>query len=182
MKPHLDLLRAAENVLLKALADFKAPGKSSHATEFNELRVQAAIFNYDICSSMVSLWVTEPRDFAQGVALKSIVLKLYEYDVALSSRLVNRILRLAQARGMDMPSDTIKQERRKWRDELARLKKWSDLRNQAAGHYGKDIGRQVTLISELESKDVMSVAKAFLSFNNAVSKVLASVGRGKAGI
>lgn len=181
MNQHLDLLRASEKVLASALIDYKAPANNSNAAEFHQLRVQAAIFSYDICSSMVSLWITEPRGFAQGVALKNIAGKLYEYDLALSSRLVNRILRLAQARGMSIPSDTIKRERRKWRDQLARLARWAELRNQAAAHYGKDIPKQIQLIAELQLKEVMSVAEAFLSFNNFISKVLADVGRGSVG-
>src|SRR6185503_21389968 len=179
MNRHADLLRASEKALARALNDYKAPASSSAAAEFHQLRVQGAIFNYDICSSMVSLWITEPRGFAQSVALKNIVGKLYEYDLALSSRLVNRILRLAEDRGMSVPSDTIKREGRKWRDQLARLSRWADLRNHASGHYGKDIPKQIELISELQRNEVMSVAEAFLSFNNFVSTVLADVGRGR---
>jgi hypothetical protein len=112
------------------------------------------------------------------VCLRDLVHKLYEYDQALSDRLVKRTLDLAQERGIDLKGVDIRAERTKWKHQLSKLQAWSDLRNQAAAHYGKDISEQVRLISSLEQTEVLAVARAFLSFNIAVLHGLARIGRG----
>jgi hypothetical protein len=179
MKTPDDLLRTAENRLTEALAVYESGGHGVHAAEFYELRVQAAIFNYDICREVVSLWKHEPNGFALNVALKNIVHKLYEYDKALSGKLVNRVLTLARAREVEIHNDDIRNERKKWRGQLSKLQKWADVRNETSGHYGKNIAKQVALLKQLDRKEVMAVAAAFLAFNIVVLKALTRVGRGK---
>jgi hypothetical protein len=178
MKQPATLLRESEERLNKALADYEAPPSSTLAREFYELRIQAAIFNYDVTYDVVSLWRHEPSGFAEKVALKSLVHKLYEYDELLSKHLVARILELAHARSVHIRSTDIKAERRKWSAQLVKLQSWSGLRNQATGHYGKDTAAQVALLKHLRRDQVMNVAAAFLSFNITVLKVLANAGRG----
>jgi|SRR6266850_4748151 len=179
MKEPGAVLRDAQDRLTQALAEYEADGKSAQAGEFYELRLQAAIFNYDISREVVSLWSNNPTAFALQVTLKDIVHKLYEYDQALSGKLINRMLALARARGVEVQSADIRHERRKWREQLSILSKWAALRNQTSAHYGKDIAKQVKLLKQLDRKQVMEVAAAFLSFNIVVLKALARVGRGE---
>ncbi|EWS53281.1 MULTISPECIES: hypothetical protein [unclassified Methylibium] len=179
MKTPEQLLRESEDRLNKALSDYEAPPSSTLAREFYELRVQAAIFNYDVSFDVVSIWHHEPAGFAEKVALKGLIHKLYEYDQLLSKHLVARMLALARTRGVVIESADIKAERKKWKEQLLQLQHWSDLRNQATGHYGRDIATQVALLKQVRREEVMNVVAAFLSFNIAVLKVLENAGRAR---
>ena len=175
-----ELLQESEVQLSTALTDFESPPSSTLAAEFYELRVQAAIFNYDVSYDIVSLWHNAPSGFAEKVALKSLVHKLYEYDQLMQKHLVHRLLTLARARRVGIESEDIKAERKKWRTQLARLQTWSDVRNQVTGHYGKDIPSQVALLKTIDRAEVMQVVQAFLSYNIGILKMLARAGRGSA--
>jgi hypothetical protein len=182
LRPNSALLTDAEQLLNRALADYEAPPSSALAREFYELRTQATIFNYDVAYDVVSFWRNEPSGFSEKVALKNLVHKLYEYDKVLSKHWIARVLELARARNVPIQSADIKAQRRKWREELTTLQSWSDLRNQATGHYGKDTAAQVALLKQLRRDQVMKVAAAFLSFNMIVLKMLADVGRRQGGV
>ena len=180
MKSPDALLRQSEQRLNKALSDYESPPSSALAKEFYELRVQAAVFNYDISYDVVSVWRHTPTGFAENVALKSLIHKLYEYDQLMQKHLVNRMLSLARSRNIAIGSEDIKVERKKWRTQLLRLQSWSDLRNQATGHYGKNVEEQIRLLKTIDREEVMDVVAAFLSYNIAVLKVLRDAGRGGA--
>jgi hypothetical protein len=170
----------AERILEKSLSDYRAAVNGSLAHEFYELRLQAAIFQYDICYEFSAQWRAEPKGFAHKVALRNLVHKIYEYDIALANRITKRILDLAKGRGLEIDQERIRSEKKRWRQELALLRRWSNLRNEASAHYGKDIESQVSLVESLDHDDVVSVTMAFLSFNNFICKVLAGVGQGRA--
>jgi hypothetical protein len=180
VKSPAELLRDAERLLLKALADYERPATSTNASEFFQLRLQAAIFQYELCRQVVCLWHFEPAEFALKVALKDIVHKLYEYDQAVCRSVIGRVLRLSTARGIELDRKVFKEERASWRKELSQLQEWSSVRNAAGGHYDSDIRNQVQLLQGLDRETVMSVAFAFMNFNGRVIKALAAVGRGKA--
>ena len=150
------------------------------AKEFVELKLQACIFQYDVCAEMLSFLRNKPIGFAAAVALKGLVLRLYEYDDLVNTTFIPRLLVLAKARNVPFDRTAVKQARAQWKNELKRLKRWSEVRNQAAGHYGKDLERQVALLKQLEPDEVMSVAKAFLSFNMALLVGMRDAGRGVA--
>ena len=176
MEQHLKLLAESGRVLARVHKEFLAPPTSDAAAEFHQLRLQAAIFNYDVCRAFVGLWVMVPEGFSEKVALKDLAHKLYEYDAALSGRLVGRILKLAKLRGITMDQSQLRVEKQKWKAELSKLRAWSALRNQTSGHYGHDIRGQASLLEALNRDDVKSVAIGFMSFNNFVCKLLAKTG------
>jgi hypothetical protein len=173
------LLRKGERLLNAALADYEATPTSRLAREFHELRMQAAIFHFDVCYEVVSLWRNEPVDLAEKVALKNIIHKLYEYEQVLGQRLTTRILALARARRIYVDGAFVKTERQKWKAQLKKLRSWSDIRNQTAGHYGSDIPRQIELLKQIDRQEVTNVVAAFLSFNISVLRVLRDAGRGE---
>ena len=156
----------------------QAPNKL--AKEFVELKLQACIFQYDVCAEMLSFLRNKPTGFAAAVALKGLVLRLYEYDDLVNTNFIPRLLALAEARNVPFDRAVVKQARAQWKDELKRLKRWSDVRNHAAGHYGKDFELQVALLRQLEPEEVMSVTKAFLSFNMSLLVGMRDAGRGAA--
>jgi hypothetical protein len=156
----------------------EAPNKL--AKEFVELKLQACIFQYDVCAEMLSFLRNKPTGFAAVVALKGLVLRLYEYDDLVNTTFIPRLLALAKARNVPFDRAAVKQARAQWKNELMRLKRWADVRNQAAGHYGKDFERQVALLRQLDPDEVMTVTKAFLSFNMSLLLGMRDAGRGVA--
>ncbi len=130
--------------------------------------MQAAIFNYDITREFVALWQHEPQGFALNVSLKDLVHKLYEYDKALTGRLVGRLLSLAAARGVAIQAADLREERKRWKAQLSRLGKWSEVRNSATGHYSSDISKQVRLLKQLNRGEIVDVAAAVLTYNGAI--------------
>lgn len=152
------------------------------AKEFVELKLQATIFQYDVCAEMVSFMRNKPKGFAAAVALKGLILRLYENDDLMNTTFIPRLLLLAEKRGIPFDRAAVKTLRSEWRTELARLKRWSSFRNLAAGHYGKDLHAQVNLLKELDPNEVMGVTKAFLSFNMALLVGLRDAGKGVAGV
>ena len=150
------------------------------AREFVELKLQACIFQYDVCTEIVSFIRNNPKGFAASVALKGLVLRLYEYDDLMNTTLIPRLLALAEARAVPFNRASVKSARTQWKTELSRLKRWSSFRNQAAGHYGKDLKAQITLLKELDSAEVITVTRAFLSFNMALLGGLREAGKGGA--
>ena len=151
---------------------------NSLAEEFVELKLQACIFQYDICAEMIAFLRNKPTGFAAAVALKGLVHRMYEYDDLLNTTFIPRLLSLAEIRGIPFDRASAKQARILWKSELVRLKKWKDIRDETAGHYGKDMKRQVELLKQIDPGEVMKVAKAFLSFNMSLLVGLRAAGRG----
>jgi hypothetical protein len=171
------LHRTASRNLEDALRHYEDP-LVGNAREFVDLKLQANIFHYDVCSEMVGYMRNKPVGFPAAVALKGLVLRLYEYDAIANASLIPRLLALAKARRVPFTATNVKTIRDPWRAELKRLRSWANFRNQAAGHYGKNFETQVSLLKQLDPADVMKVTKAFLSFNVAMLHGLALVGRG----
>jgi hypothetical protein len=61
MIPSTEFLEEAEERLAQALSDYETPQRSAAAVEFYQLRLQAAIFNYDICRTIAGLLRDEPK-------------------------------------------------------------------------------------------------------------------------
>jgi hypothetical protein len=174
------LLKQSEDRLNAALRDYEAPPSSTLAREFYELRVQAAIFNYDVSYDITSLWQAEPEGFAEKVALKNLVHRLFEYDQLMQKHLVRRLLGLAKERDITIDPEELKNSKKKWKEQFKRLQSWSAVRNKATGHYGYDLKEQVSLLKLLERSEVMDVVQAFLSYNISLLNLLKSAGRGHA--
>jgi hypothetical protein len=174
-----ELLGKADALLRSALADYEESRSNPLAREFYELRLQGAMFHYDLAYDIVSLWTLEPSGFAEKLALKSTIHKLYEYEQVLSGRLIARMLALAHARNIPVPTAAVKEERKKWKTQLARLQSWSRLRNEVSGHYGKDIHSQVRLLQGIRRIEVVEVLEGLLSFNIYALNILRAAGRGE---
>lgn len=148
------------------------------AREFVDLKLHACIFQYDVCAEMISFVRNKPTGFASAVSLKGLVLRLYEYDSFVNTSFIPRLISLANSRGVQFNQATVKLARAEWKEEFKKLRRWSSVRNQVAGHYGKDLRNQIALLRSLDPSEVMGVAKAFLSFNMALLIGLRDVGKG----
>lgn len=176
--PELDqMLTLAESNVNEALRHYEAqPG--GLAQEFVGLKLQACIFQYDICFDMVSVVRSQATGFASCIALKGLVLRMFEYDLALNGHWILRLIRLGKARGFAHDMKDVREARSSWKKEFKHLHSWATVRKRAAGHYDEHLPSQVNLLKELAHDEVMSVAGAFLSFNMALLIMLRDIGRG----
>lgn len=170
------ILQRAQKNLNDSLRHFEAapPGLQR---EFVDLKLQACIFQYDVCAEMVNVVRTSPIGFAECVSLKGLVLRLFEYHLALDENIIPRLAALAAARGIAVEAQALRALRGKWRQEFKQLQAWHGVRNKAAGHYDKDLALQVELLKTLTTDGVMSVAGAFLLFNMELLQMLRDAGR-----
>ena len=107
--PRLNLTaihRSAAKNLEDSLRHYEEAPKGL-AREFVELKLQGCIFQYDVCAEMVSFVRNKPTGFAAAVALKGLVLRLYEYDSLLNSNLIPRLLALTEARSVPFNRSTV---------------------------------------------------------------------------
>lgn len=156
-----------------AIYSQKHPGL---AGEFDEIKLQTAIFQYEICVEMASFVKNNPTAFARNVALKGIVHKLFEYDLLLKGALVKRVTDLAKDRGLGPSSIDLKAEKKKLYAQFQTLEKWSGIRNSATGHYDRNTAEQVESLANINADEVMQVCKAFLTYNMEFLKRLKEVG------
>ena len=177
-KPAEQVLKDAEDVLERAHREYQNPANSELAQEFYELRLQAAIFNYDVCRDIVGLVVIPSSGLAENMVLKSIIHKLYEFEAALSGQITKRIIDLAEKRCIGDVKAEIKCRKKAIREHLNKLARWKDLRNSATGHYGADIGEQIGHIASLNRAAVEEVAYEFIAYDLFLNKLLRDIGRG----
>jgi hypothetical protein len=171
------ILIGAQQRLNDALEDYESD-TSTLAHDFKELKVQATIFQYEICVEMTGIQRNRPTGFALSVALKGMVHRLFEYDQLLSKKLINKIQKIAEVRGLSVDKGEIRAMRKRWGSEFEKLQKWSDIRNKATGHYDGDILRQIELTKSIDFQEIMSVATAFLRYNMEILLLLKRVGEG----
>ncbi|MFM2075298.1 MAG: hypothetical protein RJB34_1603 [Pseudomonadota bacterium] len=178
MRSPVDLLRESQTRLNAALADYDAPQTSEAAREFHSLRLQSAIFNFDITYDIVSNWSNEPTGFAGKVALKSLVLRLYEYESLSRNDFLPRLLTLANQRCVEVDMAKIRDLQKQWSPQLKAIRSWSKLRNKAAGHYDRQMKSQLEQLQLIDRGAVMEAAQGFLAYNIQLLRILQSIGRG----
>lgn len=173
----LDLaVQKAEHNLNVAHAELEQHG-SSLAMEFRELKLQATIFQYDICVAMATVLRNNSQGFAESVSLKPLVHHLYEYHQLMNDTLIPRFLKIAKDREVPVLATQIQELKRAWKQELVTLRGWNDVRNKAAGHYDRNTALQVQVLRKLNVDNVLSVARGFISFNIAWLKLLRDAGK-----
>lgn len=177
MEEIAEALRKAESNLNDALVQFENPS-SDLAQEFHALKIQACIFQFDVCWEMSSFLMHRPTGFAAAVALKGLVLRLYEYDQLQNKQQIPWLIELAKERNVPWDTQHVREARDRCKEEFKQLRGWSSVRNKAAGHYASDIAHQVELLKNLQSKQVFGVAQAFLQFNMSLLETLRDAGRG----
>jgi len=171
-----EVVAAAEDRLNAAYAEYEE-ARDGIPIEFNAMRLQASIFQYDICVEMAGLLRNSPTGFAHRVALKRLVHSLFEYDQTLNQH-IPRLLDLMKARKLPIDQQAIKAQRKIWGAEFRRLRAWSSARNVATGHYSPDLAKQVDALKRINAAEVMAVCSAFLSFNMEILRMLLEAGRG----
>jgi hypothetical protein len=171
-------LEKSERTLNRAYGDFME-SKSTIYHDIFEVRLQFCIFQFDMLREMVSVHRTQSTGFAESVALKGIVHRLFEYDILLRTSLRPRLLKLAQTREIEVDTAALKELDVQTKPALKVLRKWSDIRNKAAGHYDADLNLQVKLIGLLKFSEVMEVVFGFIRYNMALLIILRDAGYGK---
>lgn len=178
MADPIRMLRLAEKNLNEAHQVYSGSAlRSEFAKEFDELKLQACIFQYEVCSEMYSLISNKPDGFSQQVAVKGLIQHLFEYHLV-SAHLTKRIQSLAKMRGITLSDENLISERKKWKVQFQKLSSWGKIRNKAIGHYDKDTVTQFAALEAIDPGQVMEVSMAFYSFNMELLKMLRLVGRG----
>lgn len=150
--------------------------KQTDLQDFFEIRLQCCIFQFDVCREMVSVLQHRTSGFSEAVAIKGIVHKLYEYDILVRNSFKRRLLALAEARKIEVDHDALRQLERQSKPALSQLRRWSDVRNMAAGHYHADVKAQVESIESLSFDQVIGVASTFLQYNMGLLIILRDAG------
>lgn len=171
-------LEKSERTLNKAYRDF-IESRSTIYRDIFEVRLQFCIFQFDMLREMVSVHRTKSTGFSESVALKGIVHRLFEYDILVRTSLRPRLLKLAQTREIEVDIAALKELDVQTKPALKALRKWSDVRNKAAGHYDADLDLQVNLICSLKFAEVMDVVFGFIKYNMALLIILRDAGYGK---
>ena len=171
------LFRTAERNLNDALKHYEEV-RDGKPLEFVGLKLQSCIFQFDICSEMIGLVRNQPNGFALSVALKGLILRLFEYDQLIKRHWIPQLLSLAEKRGLKSAKNAIRDLRKTWKCDLAVIQDWSAVRSKAAAHYTKDVASQVALLKNINHSEVLNVAQAFLSYNLNLLVHLQNVGYG----
>jgi FtsZ-binding cell division protein ZapB len=170
------MLQSAEEQLNDAYVIYQEK-YTGLAGEFDQIKLQTTIFQYEICLDIVAFVTNNPIGFARNVSLKGVIHKLFEYELLISGNLTKRVTDLAVARGLTNLSINLKNEKRKWQSQFKKLSGWADIRNTATGHYDRDTNEQVKSLEAINPQEVMDICAAFLSFNMAFLGLLAEVGK-----
>lgn len=152
-------------------------GANGLMQEFAELKLQICIFQYDVCVEITNVIRNQPTGFAAGVALKGLVLRIFEFDLIFRSTLIPRLVAFAKERNIEI-GDSVKQLKFDWKSELHQLQGWHHVRNHAAGHYDLDIQKQVTALEGLSVGSVLKISNGFLTFAQELFKILNDAGKG----
>lgn len=148
------------------------------ARELSVLKLQACIFQFDISSEMVSYLNNKAQGvsgFVESLALKGLVLRLFEYEQVIETVFIPRIRDAAADSGHPIGDDVIKAERAKFMPAKRKLHGLKTFRDACAGHYGKDLDGQVAAAKALSPDEVMSVAKEVLLFNMQLLMMLSAI-------
>lgn len=170
------MLAVATEHINDAYADFTR-SRSPHAREFDALKLQSAMFQYEACIDVVALARNNPQGFALRVAMKGLVHRMYEYEQQVS-KFAKRAIALAAARGTTASVDGLRAVRRECRAQLAMLRSWDDIRNKATGHYDEDTANQVRLLDSIGIDEVMAVFNASMRIDREFLALLKEAGRG----
>lgn len=139
------------------------------------VRLQSAIFLFDVQRAMALIQAHDCDGFSKKVAHKTLIHLLFEYNKALSG-LYQRVKLMANNTGVVVDDAAYLAEKNKWREQLKLLDKYRPVRNLAAGHYDADIAKQVSALSSIDADEVHAVALVFLHWNRAFILLLRDAG------
>jgi hypothetical protein len=152
---------------------------SAHARVFHALKLQIAIFQFEIACEVEQLLRRRPQEFALKVALKDVIHKIFEYDRTLTGSHLKTILDFGETTGAALVGQSIKNLRKHWKSKLKVLSSFVSLRNKATGHYDSDIEAQVRAIESIGVEDALDLIFNFLAFHHAITGVLRDIVRPK---
>ena len=160
-----------------AFAKFRTQN-SVLAHEFDAIKLQASIFQFEIGMQYAGLIAIEPKGFALRVALKGLAHMLFSYEEARGS-LLKRLRRLAESRQIELDEAALRATRRELKTVLESIATWRTLRNKAAAHYDFESDEQFEQVAAVEEPAVFQAATAVLKANMEFLKLLKAVGAGK---
>ena len=134
------------------------------------------IFQYDICAELTGLIRNRSSGFAEKVALKGIVLRVYEYERTLSRHLVGRYKNVLAEHGLNFDENLYTTAKKAFAPSRLKINAWADIRDTAAGHYEPDTDSQIAALESLQAGPVVDICNDFLAFNMAVTTMFQNTG------
>lgn len=164
----------AQNTLNSAYQSYIDAG-SKNQNEFDEIKLQAAIFNYELCKEVTFFYKKKPIGFSQKVALKGAIHCIYEYKRA-SDNLLMRIFALAKLNKIEIFDADLRKVKLNIKPHLKSISNWEDIRNKATAHYDKNTTAQFSVINQIDVDEALEVMKYFLMYSVEILKILKIVG------
>lgn len=132
--------------------------------------MQIDIFNYELSAILTNFSVLQPNGFAAKVFLKEIIHKLHSYELAYDSTITSRLKQLAKLYNLQFDTKQNTTVYVEWKKARKLIQKWSNIRNNATGHYHPNVSLQVDAIEKVDVFEVLDCVVAFISYNDDLTK------------
>ena len=168
-------VKRQHDLLNEVFALYEHPADNGISPEIRADCLMAAMFLFEYAVEFANIRRNGCIGFAGKVALKGLIHKLIEYDRNLYPNRIKKMISHMESRGASISFQQFIEGRKKWGAYLHKLNLWTDLRNKVTGHSDPDTALQVRLIEEIDHREVMEVAEAYLHFNLEVLRIYADV-------
>lgn len=140
------------------------------------LKMQAALFHFEICSGMAELIKIQNYSFAKKAKLKDLIHKVFEYKRTLKRNHIKKVMELAESKHLANEKALISEVTKKYRMAIKNIEKYKTLRNSATGHYDQDIQKQISYINDINEDEALELILAFLSYDKEITELLKKIG------
>ena len=167
----------AENILNGVYNQLHQRHISSEHRKFLLLKVQAAIVQFEICSGLLQLVMSQENCFARKVILKGLIHIIFEYKKTLKNHHIKTLMDLCESKNFASEKEELSRLTKEYKKALKQIDRFLDLRDQSTGHYDPDTAKQVSLIESIDENDSLKMLIQFSLFNKGILESLSRVGR-----
>ncbi len=140
------------------------------------LKMQSALFQFEICSGMAELIKIQNYSFAKKAKLKDLIHKVFEYKKTLKSHHIKKMMELAESKHLANEKALLSEVTKKYRNAIKNIEKYKTLRNLATGHYDQDIQKQISYINDIKEDETLDRILAFLRYDKEITELLKEIG------
>jgi len=149
---------------------------SDEHREFCLLKMQAALFQFEMCSGMDELIKIQSSSFTRKAVLKGLIHKVFEYKKTLQGHYIKKLNELAESKSLDSERVLLSEISKKYRIAIKNIEQYKPLRNAATGHYDPDIQKQISHIEDIKEDEALALVTNFLIYIMEVSELLRNIG------
>jgi hypothetical protein len=173
-----EALNNAEKILNQTYQEYCSELFSSEGhRKFWLLKMQAALFQFEMCSGMDELMKIQSPSFARKAVLKDLIHKVFEYKKSLKGHYIKKLDELAENKNLDSERVLLSEVSKKYRIAIKNIEQYKPLRNAATGHYDPDIQKQLSYIEDIKEDEALELISNFLIYNKEVLKLLRDIGK-----